>query len=112
MRRLFAPVRATRRHLPSLIGACAVIYFGYHALQGERGLMTLLALQHKVAEVQIELHTVADEKATLEKHVELMRPQSLDRDMLEERARAVLNYTRPDEVVIMRDNIDRSSGTD
>jgi cell division protein FtsB len=41
------------------------------------------------------------QRAELERKVKLLRPDSLDPDMLEERAREVLNYTREDEVVVM-----------
>ena len=58
----------------------------------------------------IDLRAVRAEQEALERNVELMRPTSLDRDMLEERARVVLNYTRPDEVVIMRDELEVETG--
>jgi len=105
MVRLFDPIRSTRRMLPSLIGVCAVIYLGYHAVQGERGVMTLMTLERRLDQATIELAAVEAEKADLERDVELMRPTSLDRDLLEERARIVLNYARPDEVVIMRSDL-------
>jgi cell division protein FtsB len=105
MSRLFDPLRSTRRMLPTLIGACAVVYFGYHALQGERGVMTLMSLERRLDQAEIDLQAVESERLALERNVELMRPGSLDRDMLEERARAVLNYARPDELVIMRDDL-------
>ena len=37
----------------------------------------------------------------LAEQVALMRPDNLDPDMLEERARIMLNYVRPDELVII-----------
>ena len=92
--------------LPTLLGVCAVVYFGYHALQGERGVMTLLQLERRVDQAAVDLRAVEAERDALERNVQLMRPTSLDRDMLEERARVVLNYTRPDEIVIMRDALD------
>ena len=103
---LLAPIRSTRRMLPTLLGVCAVVYFGYHALQGERGVMTLLQLERRVDQAAVDLRAVEAERDALERNVELMRPTSLDRDMLEERARVVLNYTRLDEIVIMRDALD------
>ena len=112
MARLLAPIRSTRRMLPTLLGVCAVVYFGYHALQGERGVMTLMQLERRVNQAAIDLRAVEAERVALERNVELMRPTSLDRDMLEERARVVLNYTRPDEIVIMRDALEAGSGLD
>ncbi len=105
MLRLFEPLRSARRLLPTLIGACAVFYFGYHAVQGERGVMTLLSLERRLDNAEIVLQAATAEQAALERDVELMRPSSLDRDMLEERARVVLNYARAGEMVIMRDDL-------
>ena len=40
------------------------------------------------------------EREKLEKRVDLLRPENLDLDMLEERARSVLGLAHPDELVI------------
>ena len=89
---------------------CMVVYFGYHALQGENGVMTLLSLERSIASVQIELATAKTEEERLAHHVALLRPQSLDRDMLDEQVRLVLNLTHPDEIVIFWDE-DRLTST-
>jgi cell division protein FtsB len=79
---------------------CAVVYFGYHAIQGDRGLLTMIKLENRIAAVKAELATTKAQEDALERRVSLMRPASLDRDMLEEQVRLVLNYTHPDDVVI------------
>jgi cell division protein FtsB len=79
---------------------CAVVYFGYHAIQGDRGLLTMIKLDNRIASVKADLAESRTEEAALERRVSLMRPASLDRDMLEEQVRQVLNYTHPDDVVI------------
>jgi len=79
---------------------CAVVYFGYHAIQGDRGLLTMLKLDNRIAAMEVELDESKAEELALERRVSLLRPASLDRDMLEEQVRLVLNYTHPDDVVI------------
>jgi cell division protein FtsB len=37
----------------------------------------------------------------LERRASLLRPDHLDPDMLEERARTILNFARPDEIVVI-----------
>jgi cell division protein FtsB len=100
MVRLRERLRRSARHLPGLVGMCAVVYFGYHAIQGDRGLLTMVKLDNRIAAVKAELAESKAEEAALERRVALMRPASLDRDMLEEQVRLVLNYTHPDDVVI------------
>ena len=83
-----------------LIALLLMIYFGYHIVQGERGLFSWMRLRQKVTESEQHLAQIQSEKETLERRVHLLRPDSVDQDMLEERAREVLNLGHPDEVVI------------
>ena len=59
-----------------------------------------MKLRQEIAAARSSEAELAAERATLERRVALLRPESLDRDMLEERARAVLNLAHPDERVI------------
>lgn len=93
-------VRRFRRMAPSLLGACAVAYFAYHAIQGDRGLLTWLKLTEQIDKGRAALAVSLAEQQRLERRVMLLRPDGLDPDMLDERARAVLNFAREDEVVI------------
>ncbi|MBX9804700.1 MAG: septum formation initiator family protein [Alphaproteobacteria bacterium] len=83
-----------------LIALLVMIYFGYHIVQGERGLFSWMRLRQKINESEQHLALIQSEKETLERQVYLLRPDSLDPDMLEERARKVLNWGYPGEVVI------------
>jgi len=86
--------------LGPLIALLLMIYFGYHIVQGERGLFSWMRLRQKVAESEQHLTQIQTQKETLERRVHLLRPDSVDRDMLEERAREILNWGDPSEVVI------------
>ena len=76
------------------------IYFGYHIFQGERGVISWLQLSKKVKIDEEQLAALTTEKETLEQRVKLLRPDSIDLDMLDEQARRLLNYTKKDEVTI------------
>jgi len=80
---------------------CLVAYFGYHAVQGERGLLAWLTVNKELAQARATQTALAERRANLERRVILLRPDSLDRDMLDERAHAILNYGRKDEVIIL-----------
>lgn len=97
--------RDITRRLPGisaqLLLACLVAYFGYHAVEGEHGLNSWWRLSQKLDLAQAALGVLKSQRGTLEARVALLRPDSLDPDMLEERARAILNFGRPDDVVIL-----------
>ena len=86
--------------LGPLIALLIMIYFDYHIVQGERGLFSWMRLRQKIAESEHHLSVIQSEKETLERQVYLLRPDSLDQDLLEERARKILNWGYPGEVVI------------
>jgi cell division protein FtsB len=77
-----------------------LVYFIYHLFQGERGLLSMLALKAQLKKDEVILAEKEQKKATLDHQVHLLRPDSLDLDMLEERARIVLHYANPDELVV------------
>lgn len=77
-----------------------LIYFVYHMTQGERGILSWIRLRHTINEAETQLTDLQKTRETLEKRVRLLHPQSLDKDMLEERARVVLNFADKEEVVI------------
>ncbi|GFZ77945.1 FtsB family cell division protein [Elstera cyanobacteriorum] len=84
-----------------LLGASFVAYFAYHAVHGDRGLLAYLQVQQEIRKAEITRDLIHAERETLEKRVALMRPDQLDPDLLEERARVLLNFGRKDEVQIM-----------
>ncbi|HLW28187.1 MAG TPA: septum formation initiator family protein [Kiloniellales bacterium] len=85
---------------PQALAAAAVVYFAFHAVQGERGLMAHKRLSEELQQTRALAEQVAEERARWENRVALLRPEGIDPDMLEERARLLLNYLRDDEVVI------------
>ena len=83
-----------------LFAICLASYFGYHAIQGERGLLTWLRLSQQVEQTRATLAVTRNEERRLAVRVSQLRPESLDRDMLDERARAVLGLAAPGERII------------
>lgn len=87
--------------LPPLLGLGAVVYFSYHAVQGNRGLLAWWETQHEIQQAYARLALLKNEHDALENRVYLLRPESLDPDLLEERARVVLSMGMEGEVVIV-----------
>lgn len=92
--------RRLRYAVAPLVGMAAVVYFSYHIVQGDRGLIAWVHLKNEIEKAEDTLSVLRSRKTELEKRVSLLRPESLDPDMLEERARIMLDMGRPDERVI------------
>ncbi|SLN54547.1 FtsB family cell division protein [Oceanibacterium hippocampi] len=78
----------------------AVVYFGYHIIEGDRGLFAYLRLKHEIDTASHTLAVVTAEREKLERRVALLHPDGLDIDLLDERARATLGLSHPDDAVI------------
>lgn len=91
---------ALRQAIGPAIGAAVVAYFVYYAVQGDRGLLAMKHLETEIATAESVLQQVRAERERMEKRAQLMRNDHLDRDMLDERARTMLNLSNPRDVVI------------
>jgi cell division protein FtsB len=98
----------TRRRLRSVLtalclyaGAALVIgYFWANAYSGNHGLLAKQNLDLQIAQLTVELNALKSERAIWERRVVLLKPESLDPDMLDERARALLDYVDSRDVVL------------
>jgi len=95
-------IRRRGRHiLPQVLLAATLGYFGYHIIQGEHGVLAWLQLEKELRIAQANVAVLTEEKTQLEHRVSLLRPNSLDPDLLEERARVLLNYARDGEMLVL-----------
>jgi cell division protein FtsB len=83
------------------IAALVIGYFGVNAYSGNRGLRAKQDLDQQIAQLSGELAGLKAERGTWERRVSLLRADSIDPDMLDERARATLNLVGPHEIVIL-----------
>jgi len=101
-----AKTRSIRRYVKRALfpAFCSLViaYFAYHAINGNRGLIAWQKLNLEMVELQLELDDLRRERARLEQRVSLMQPDNLDPDMLDQRAREILNLAHPDEITILR----------
>lgn len=85
-----------------VLSLCTLVlgYFMLHSVTGENGFLKAIALQGELASRKLELKSLQQDRQALETRTKLLRPNSLDLDMLDERARAQLGMTKPNEYVI------------
>jgi cell division protein FtsB len=91
--------RSGRFVLPAVTIAF-VCYFGYHCVHGDYGLRATEVFERQRIARQKKLSVLVAKRENLEKEVSLLSDGSLDKDMLDEKARYQLNYSRADEIVI------------
>jgi cell division protein FtsB len=85
------------------MAALMIGYFWFHAYSGNRGLRARQDIDVQMAQLTAELDRLKAERRQWERRVALLRPDRIDPDMLDERARALLDYVHPhDAVMILR----------
>ena len=99
---LFQEIRRRVRHLVApLFWLVLTVYFGYHAVNGERGLRRLFELKQEIQIASQVAEEVAVRRSEMEKKVRQLSPQSIDVDTLEESARTLLNMGQDGDYVIL-----------
>lgn len=91
-----------------VIGMTVVVYFAYHAIQGDRGLIALGKLRQDVGELQAQVLDTRAERMAFGQKVVSLRSDHIDPDLLEERARILLGYGYKDEVLVITGTPDKS----
>ena len=82
-----------------------IVYFGYHAIQGDWGLIRYLQVDQKIELLEAEATIVADRRTALEHRVALISHiDGVDPDLLDEQARYMLGFSHPDDFVIFTSN--------
>ena len=90
-----------------IYGLCLFIiaYFSFHTFCGNRNIYRLFTLKHEIAQAQKISQSLNKEKQRLQKLVNRLSDKSLDTDLLDERARIVLNMVADDEFVVITDSL-------
>ena len=83
------------------VAALIIGYFGLSAYIGAHGLKAKQDLAQQQTALTQERDRLAAERKAWEHKVSLLRADNLDPDMLDERARAMLNYLHPRELTLI-----------
>jgi len=101
----------TRKRLRSILTALGLYvtaalligYFGVNAFSGNHGLKAKQDIDQQIASLSTELGPLQIERAQWQRRVALFKSNGLDPDMLDERARALLDYAHPNDLTVMFD---------
>ena len=83
------------------LAALFIGYFAVNAFTGNRGLRAAQNLDQQMSEMTGELSRLKAERRMWEHRVSLLRSDRIDPDMLDERARAMLDYVDPNDIVML-----------
>jgi cell division protein FtsB len=99
----------TRKRLRSILttlglyvmAALLIGYFGVNAFSGNRGLKAKEDLDQQITALSADLDRLKLDRAQWERRVALLKSDKLDPDMLDEQARALLDYVDADDLTFM-----------
>ena len=101
MKQLLEHKYLVRKNILTIVGMFLCFYFTYHLIQGERSYMRYIALQKSISDLRQENEALKVTRQALETRVAMLRSGSIDKDLLEERARIVLGYRNAGEKDIL-----------
>lgn len=84
-----------------LMATLMIGYFGINAFTGNHGLRAQKGLEQQIADLTAEVAQVKAERNTWERRVTLLKSDQIDPDMLDERARALLDYVDRREITLI-----------
>ena len=107
----------TRKRLRTILNALALYtlaalligYFGANAYSGNRGLKAKEDIDRQTAALSADLQRLKVEHAQWERRIALLKSDDIDPDMLDERARALLDYADPNDLTMMYDAAPRQA---
>lgn len=92
---------------PSLLLCWAAVMI-YSAVAGESGYRALAALEAELEAKRVEVDALTARRMALEKRADQLSSKSLDPDLIDERIRAILGYSRPGDVVVSREALNKA----
>jgi cell division protein FtsB len=83
------------------LACCALLgFFAWHAFKGPRSFAYREKLGVQVAKLETEVAAITKKRDAFEARVKLLRPESVDPDMLDEMARQTLSVGKPNELIL------------
>ncbi len=76
-------------------------YFCWNATQGDHGLVAFAARKKMLAQAQADLAEVQAARVAWTRRVSGLQAEHIEADTLDEQARAMLNLSGPDDVILM-----------
>lgn len=98
--------KLTRRSVFNAVIFLLLLYFVFHSIYGSRGILAYFKLQSELENSHTKLEQLRTERLEIENRTKLLRPGSLDKDMLDEKIRNVLGLSEPKERIFKAEPVD------
>ncbi len=92
--------RQTKAALPPLLFLALAGYFAWNATRGDLGLRAYAAREQDLARAEAQRAMAAEDVTTWQRRIAALRAEHLDPDVIDERARAMLNLADPTDIVV------------
>jgi len=96
-------INFTKKTVFNVLILVMFIYFAFHSIYGSRGILAYFKLKAELENNHGKLDVLRAERLEIENRAKLLRPESLDKDMLEEKARNILGILSPNEQVFKKE---------
>lgn len=87
----------------NIVVVLLICYFIFHSVYGNRGIIAYFSLQSELESKNAQLEALRAERVELENNTRLLRDESLDKDMLDEKIRNTLGLSAPNEKIVRLD---------
>lgn len=84
-----------------MMAALLIGYFGVNAYTGNHGLKARAEIDAQIADLSAQRNAARAERQRWQHRIALLSPNSIDPDMLDERARALLEWIDPRDLVLI-----------
>ena len=84
-----------------MLAGLLIGYFGVNAYTGDHGLRAREQLDRQIGDLDRQITEASAERDLWERRVKLLKADSVDPDMLDERARTLLNYADPRDLILI-----------
>jgi cell division protein FtsB len=85
-----------------VLAALLIGYFGVNAYSGDHGLRARETLDRQIADLTQQLDEATAERDLWDRRVKLLKSERVDPDMLDERARVLLDYVDPRDLILVQ----------
>jgi len=83
------------------LAAALIGYFGLNAYSGDHGLRAREQMDKQIDSLTAQLAQATADRDAWQRRIRLLKSDSVDPDMLDERARELLDYADPHDLVLM-----------
>lgn len=92
-------IKDSKKLIINIFLSLLLLYFVFHSIYGNRGILAYFTLNQQLEKSYNELEILRADRIEAEHTVKLLRPESLDRDMLDQYARKILGLASVKEQV-------------